>query len=118
MTYNRITIIGRLTKDPELKTTPNGTDITTASVAVNRKGKETTDFFDVKMFGKTGTAFNDYARKGRLVLIEGEMQCSSWEKDGQKRYRWDLIANNFNFMDSPKKDDEKKGDDYDPFAEE
>lgn len=116
MTYNRITIIGRLTKDPEHKTTPSGTDIVNVGIAVNRKGKETTDFFDVKLFGKTGTAFNDYARKGRLVLIEGEMQSSSWEKDGQKRQRWEIVANNWNFMDAPKKDASSNDDDFDPFA--
>ena len=84
---NRVILIGRLTRDPELKYTPNGTAVTRFSVAVNRKYKrEETDFIDVVVWGQPAEFVANYGGKGRLVMVEGRLQVRAYEtQDGQKR---------------------------------
>ena len=101
---NKIIIKGRLTRDPEMKTGGSGVEFCRFTVAVDRrqqkdKPKET-DFFDCTAFGKTGAAIGQYMSKGREILIEGRMESSHSEKDGQKRTFWGVTVDNFEFCGS------------------
>lgn len=90
---NNVNIIGRLTKDAELKYTNSGFAITTMSLAVNRSVKkqdqwvEEASFFDVKLLGKRGESLNQYLTKGTQLAINAELVQERWEQDGQKRSR-------------------------------
>ena len=101
---NKIMIKGRLTRDPELKTAANGTELCKFTVAVDRrrqKDKEQqTDFFDCTAFGNTGAAISKYLTKGREILVEGRMESSKSEKDGQKRTWWGVTVDTFEFCGS------------------
>ena len=101
---NKIIIKGRLTRDPELKTGANGTEYCKFTVAVDRrkiKDKEQeTDFFDCTAFGNTGAAIWKHMSKGREILVEGRMESSKSEKDGQKRTWWGVTVDNFEFCGS------------------
>jgi single-strand DNA-binding protein len=122
---NTITLIGRIGKDPELKTTDSGTNICTFSLAVTRKmDRDKSDWFNVKCFGKQATFVHEYLAKGRLVAVTGEHINNAYEKDGQKRDWWEVVANNVQGLDRPK--DEQPAapattpevDEYDPFEDE
>lgn len=95
---NRVTLVGRLTRDAELKYTPGGTAVCKFSVAVNRYRKsgeqraEETSFLDVTVWGRTGEAVARYLTKGRQVAVDGELRQSRWEQDGQPRSRIEIIA--------------------------
>ena len=101
---NKIIIKGRLTRDPEMKTGANGTEFCKFTVAVDRrkiKDKEQeTDFFDCTAFGNTGAAIGKYMNKGREILVEGRMESSKTEKDGQKRTWWGVVVDTFEFCGS------------------
>ena len=109
---NKALLIGRLTKDPEMRYTPNGTAVTNFSIATNRwssgpdgERKEFTDYHNIVAFpiGKRNLAeiVAQYTRKGSLVFVEGRIQTRSWEgQDGQKRRVTEIIANDVQFMDS------------------
>ena len=101
---NKIIIKGRLTRDPELKTGASGAEFCKFTVAVDRrqaKDKEKeTDFFDCTAFGKTGAAISQYMNKGREILVEGRMESSRTEKDGQKRTYWGVMVDTFEFCGS------------------
>ena len=101
---NKIIIKGRLTRDPELKTGASGAEFCKITVAVDRrpvkdKPKET-DFFDCTAFGKIAAAINQYMAKGREILIDGRMESSHVEKDGQKRTYWGVMIDSFDFCGS------------------
>jgi len=104
---NSIIIKGRLTRDPEMRTTQSGKSVTDFSVAVDRRiQKDKTDFFDVTAWEKTGEFVNKYFRKGKEILVQGEMQRREYtDKSGNKRYAWNLIAQNVEFCGS-KSDDQ------------
>ncbi len=116
---NRVIMIGRLTRDPELKATNSGTTVTRFSLASNRlvKGKDGnwTDqagFFDCVAFGKTGETIGKFFQKGRKIAIEGSLSWSSWENsEGKKQSKVEIIVDSFNFMDS--KNPSGSGDSYD-----
>jgi single stranded DNA-binding protein len=99
---NRVTIMGRIGKEPELKHTPSGMAVLSLSIATSKKTKEgeKTSWHRVKAFGKTAEVMSQYLSKGRKVLIEGEISYSEFEKDGAKRYSTDIICNQFYFVDS------------------
>lgn len=101
---NIIVIKGRLTRDPELKTAANGTELCKFTVAVDRrkqKDKEQqTDFFDCTAFGNTGVAISKYFGKGKEILCTGRMESSKTEKDGVKRTWWGLTVDTFEFCGS------------------
>ena len=101
---NKIIIKGRLVRDPELKTGGNGIEYCKFTVAVDRrkqKDKEQqTDFFDCTAFGNTGVAISKYMTKGREILVEGRMESSKTEKDGQKRTWWGVTVDTFEFCGS------------------
>src|SRR5207248_8660372 len=109
---NKALLIGRLTKDPEMRYTPSGTAVTNFSIATNRwssggegERKEFTDYHNIVAYniGKRNLAeiVAQYTRKGALVFIEGRFQTRSWEgQDGQKRRTTEIIANDVQFLDS------------------
>ncbi len=106
---NKFQFMGRLTKDPETKYTPNtNTQVTTFSLAVNRRfasqnGERQTDFFNLTTFGKLAEFCSKYFRKGQQVLVEGRIQNRSWEDaNGAKRYATDFIVEEAYFADSRK----------------
>lgn len=105
MNINKCVVAGRLGKDPELKALPSGTSVVSFSVAVgsqykDRDGKiqETTEWFNVVMFGKVAETVAKFFRKGKEIYLEGRMQTRSWDKDGVKQYRTELVANTFQFV--------------------
>jgi single-strand DNA-binding protein len=109
---NKALLIGRLTKDPEMRYTPSGTAVTNFSIATNRwssgpegERKEFTDYHNIVAYnaGKRNLAeiVAQYTRKGALVFVEGRIQTRSWEgQDGQKRRTTEIIANDVQFLDS------------------
>ncbi len=110
---NRVMLIGRLTRDPELRYTPSGTPVCNIAVATNRYGqdqsgerKEFTDFHDVVVWNQGNRKLADlvaqYLQKGRLVYVEGRLQTRSWEdqQSGAKRYRTEVVASDVQFLDT------------------
>ena len=104
MDINSVNIIGRLTRDIELKSTAGGTTVGKASIAINRRVKrsgewtEEGNFFDVVMFGKTAENIAKYAGKGKQIGISGELEQQRWEKDGQQRSKIVIIANSVQLL--------------------
>ena len=100
---NRAILVGRLARDPELRTTNSGMSACRFTVAVDRRGKsddQTADFISCVAFGKTGETISQYLNKGRRIALEGRIQTGSYEKDGVKRYTTDVIVDRFDFIDS------------------
>lgn len=101
MIINKVVLIGRLTKDPELKYTPgDGTAICRITVAVARAfKKDETDFINCVAFGKTGETIAQYFTKGRQIALAGNIRTGSYEgQDGIRRYTTDVIIENFEFV--------------------
>lgn len=100
---NSITIHGRLTKDPEVTVTATGSKVCKISVAVNRIFKqEETDFFDCTAWNKTADFLEQYFRKGREILVRGEMQSRVWEdSNGNKRKAWEVNIDEIDFCGKP-----------------
>lgn len=102
---NKVTIIGRLTKDPELKYTPgNGTAVTSITVAVDRRfskdGKREADFIPVVIWGKIAETTAQYTAKGKLIAVAGRIQTRSYDaKDGSKRYVTEVVADEVQFLE-------------------
>lgn len=97
---NHIDIIGRLTADPELKSTTSGVPVCTFSVAVDRpRVKDTADFFRCVAWRQTGEFVSRYFTKGRKIGIGGSMQSHQYEKDGQKITAWELVVDTVDFCD-------------------
>lgn len=117
---NKVVIIGRLTKDPELKYTPGqGTAVTTVTLAVDRQktkdGKKEADFIPVVIWGKSAEATAQYMSKGKLIGIAGRIQTRSYEaKEGGKRYVTEVIAEDIQFLEWAKDTDggSSSGSDY------
>ncbi len=104
MYINKAIIYGNLTRDPEKRALPSGQAVCSFAVATNRtytdkdgKKQEQTEFHDVVAFGKLADVMGQWLKKGRPVYIEGRMQTRSWEQDGVKRYRTEIVADNFQF---------------------
>ena len=105
---NVVTVSGRLVRDPELKTTSNGNTVASFRIANNTLKK--TNFFDVSLWGKSAETLVQYAEKGRWISLSGRMEQDEWEdKEGNKRTSYSIVADNFNFLGSGKKDDEATG---------
>ena len=100
--FNKVIIGGRLTADCELKQTPSGLSVTSFSIAVNRKGKEAqTDFIDIVAWRQTAEFICKYFKKGSSICIVGNLQKREWkDKNGQKRYATEVIAEDVCFVDS------------------
>lgn len=96
MNFNRVILVGRMTRDPEIRTTPDGVTVAKFGVAVNRyskSGEDQADFFDVVAWRQQADFVANYVGKGRLVLIEGKLQTRSWTaQDGTKRRAVEIVA--------------------------
>jgi single-strand DNA-binding protein len=102
--YNLAVVVGNLTKDPELRyIAASGTAVCNFTVAVNTKRKEGEDsvfFADCVAWKKTAEAVSQYCSKGKQVLVSGSLQTRSWESDGIKRYKTEIVANQVQFLGS------------------
>lgn len=107
--YNKVMLMGRLTRDPEVRYSANGTAITNIGLAVNRNWRnqdgqtqEEVTFVDVTAFGKRGEAVGQYLKKGRPIFIEGHLRMEQWDdkQTGQKRSKLAIIMDAFEFIDS------------------
>ncbi len=104
---NRIILMGRLTRDPELRRTGSGTAVTSFSLAVDRdfksqSGEKETDFIDIVAWRNTAEFVSKYFTKGRMAVVEGRLQIRDWtDKDGGKRRSAEVVADNVYFGDSP-----------------
>ena len=101
---NKVILIGNLTKDPELKQTPSGVSVTSFSIGVSRKysgadGNRETDFINIVAWRNTAEFIAKYFRKGSGISIVGSLQVRSYEKDGQKRYATEVVAEEAGFID-------------------
>lgn len=109
MDLNKVMIIGRLTRDPELRTTPNGSTVCQLGLATNYVYKspqsgqkvEQVEYHNIVLWGKLGEIAGQYLKKGRRAYIEGRLQTRSWDsKDGQKKSRTEIVADNMIMLDS------------------
>lgn len=102
--YNRVVLVGNLTRDPELRYIPSGTAVAEIGLAVNdrvKKGDQWVDettFVDVTLWARTAEVANQYLNKGSSVLIEGRLKLDSWEKDGQKRSKLRVVADKMQML--------------------
>lgn len=101
---NRTVLVGRLTRDPEIRHTQGGTAVASFTLAVNRQftnsqGEREADFINCVIWGKAAENFANFTNKGSLVGIDGRIQTSSYEKDGQRVYRTDVIVENFSKLE-------------------
>lgn len=103
---NQVILMGNLTRDPELRQTPNGQNVCSFSMALNRSYKdaggewqEATDYVDCVSWGTLAERVSQYLSKGRRVLVQGRLQSRSWEQDGQKRSKVEVLANDVTFLD-------------------
>ena len=104
--FNKVMLMGNLTRDPELRYTSNGSAVTSFGLAVNRKfkqgdeWKEDVCFVDITVWGKQGENCAEYLSKGRPAFVEGRLQYSTWESDGQKKSKLEVVANTVQFLGS------------------
>lgn len=103
--FNQVILMGNLTRDPELRQTPNGQNVCSFSLALNRSYKsadgnwqEATDYVDVVAWGPLGERVAQYLSKGRPCLVNGRLQSRSWEQEGQKRSKLEVIAQDVTFL--------------------
>ena len=101
---NHVVLVGRLTRDAELKYTASGQAVCKFSVAVNRRRKngdqwiDEANFFDVVLWGRQGESLNQYLVKGKMVGVDGELRQDRWEQDGQNRSRVEVVAANIQLL--------------------
>ncbi len=103
--FNQVILMGNLTRDPELRQTPNGQNVCSFSLALNRSYKgadgtwqEATDYIDIVAWGPLGERVAQYLSKGRPCLVNGRLQSRSWESDGQKRSKVEVNAQDVTFL--------------------
>lgn len=103
--FNQVTLMGNLTRDPELRQTPSGQNVCSFSLALNRSYKgadgnwqEATDYVDVVAWGPLGERVAQYLSKGSQCLVSGRLQSRSWEQDGQKRSKVEVVAQDVTFL--------------------
>jgi single-strand DNA-binding protein len=106
--YNRVVLMGNLTRDPELRYIPSGAAVTDVGLAVNDRRKnaqgewvEETTFIDITLWGRTAEVASEYLSKGSPVLIEGRLKFEQWEKDGQKRSKLKVVGERMQMLGSP-----------------
>ncbi len=101
---NHVVIVGRLTRDAELKYINTGTAVSKFSIAINKRKKvneqwvEEAHFFNIVLWGKVAEALDPYLKKGKQVGIDGELRQNRWEQDGQSRSRVEIVANNIQLL--------------------
>jgi single-strand DNA-binding protein len=111
MSLNKVMLIGNVGVDPEYRTTATGTSVVSLTLATNEKWtdkqgakQEKTEWHRVAMFNKLAELANQYVKKGSKIYIEGKITTSTYEKNGEKRYSTEIIANSMQFLDSKPKD--------------
>jgi single-strand DNA-binding protein len=103
---NHVTLLGRLTRDAELKYTSGGQAVCKFSIAVNRRRKngdqweDEPNFFDIVLWGRQGESLNQYLVKGKMVGVDGELRQDRWQQDGQNRSKVEIVANNLQLLGS------------------
>jgi single-strand DNA-binding protein len=108
--FSKVILIGRLTKDPELRYTPKGTPVASFSLAINYRYKQNderkdeTTFIDIVVFGKPAEFCGQYLNKGSAVIVDGRLQQRRWESDGQQKSKIEVVAQSVNFLPGSKKD--------------
>jgi single-strand DNA-binding protein len=109
--FNKVILIGNLTRDPELKYTPKGTAACQIGMAVNRKWRneqgqdqEEVTFLDVQSWGKQAEAISKYLRKGSPLFVEGRLKLEEWEKDGKKQSKLRVVLESFQFLGGAKQE--------------
>lgn len=107
--FNKVILMGNLTRDPEVRTTPNGQNVCSFTLAVNRtwrgqdgNSQESVSYIDCVAWGKAGDIIAQYLQKGRPLLVSGHLEQRSWEdkESGQKRSKIETVVEDFNFVDS------------------
>jgi single-strand DNA-binding protein len=104
---NHVVLVGRLTRDAELKYTAGGQAVCKFSVAVKKKKKngdqweDEANYFDVVLWGRQGESLNQYLLKGKSVGVEGELRQDRWQQDGQNRSKVEIVANNIQLLGGP-----------------
>ena len=103
--FNKVVLMGNLTRDPELKSIPSGQQVASFSLAVNRTWKnasgeqqEAVDYIDCNAWGKPAEIITQYMSKGSAILVSGRLQQRSWEQEGQKRSKVEVVVEDFNFV--------------------
>lgn len=103
--FNKVILMGNLTRDPEVRNTPNGQSVANFGLAVNRtwrgadgSNQESVSYIDCVAWGKTGEIIAQYMQKGRALLVSGRLEQRSWEQDGQKRSKVEVVVEDFNFV--------------------
>jgi single-strand DNA-binding protein len=103
--FNKVVLMGNLTRDPELRSTPSGQQVASFSLAINRSWKnasgeqqEAVDYIDCNAWGKPAEIITQYMRKGSAILVSGRLQQRSWEQEGQKRSKVEVVVEDFNFV--------------------
>lgn len=111
---NRVILIGRLTRDPELKYIPSGTPVVNFTLAVdrnftNKQGERETDFVPIVVWRKTAENCANFLGKGSLVAVDGRLQVRSYEQDGQRRYITEVVAEDVRFLDKKGEQQSRSG---------
>ncbi len=104
MYINKAIVYGNLTRDPEIKSLPSGMQVATFILATNRvfkdrdgKKQEQAEFHNIVVFGRQAETVSQYLKKGNTAFVEGRMQTRSWEQEGQKKYRTEIVADRVQF---------------------
>lgn len=107
--YNRVVLVGNITRDIELRYTPGGTAVTDIGLAVNDRRKsangewvDETTFVDVTLWGRTAEVASEYLAKGSPILVEGRLKLETWESDGQNRSKLKVVCDRMQMLGSPK----------------
>lgn len=113
---NQVTLMGNLTRDPELRQTPSGQSVCSFSLALNRSYKdgsgdwqEVTDYIDIVAWGPLGERVSQYLHRGSRALVQGRLQSRSWEQEGVKRTKVEVLASDVTFLDSRDQGGEEGG---------
>lgn len=118
MNLNKAIVVGNITRDPELKALTNGQDVCTFSVATNRqwtdkssgKKQEQVEYHNIVAYGKTAGNIAKFMKKGNQILVEGRIQTRSWEKDGKKFYRTEIVAESVQFGSKPRSSEDHQNE--------
>lgn len=120
---NSVILIGRLTKDPELRYTPNGVAVSTFTLAVNRnysnkQGQREADFINIVTWRGTAETVAKYLAKGRLIAVEGKIQTRNYDNnEGKRVYVTEVVADNVRFLETINKNDNTQRDSNNPFID-
>ena len=118
--FNKVVLVGNLTRDPELRVTANELSICKISIAINRayttkdgERRDETTYVDIDAFGRQAEVISKYMHRGRPILVEGRLKLDQWESDGQKRSKLGIVLENFQFLGGREEEDRTtSGDSY------